>query len=556
VIQWSSTVARMAVRWVRTHRPPPFAPDEHIRRALPALKGCRLSLLVFDVKLENPLRFPFRPPSIKMSTVRVASRRIVAVQKMTGKAILAVTMLIVGVPLHHAGAQDWSRFRGPNGTGVAETTGLPLEIGPKKNLIWKTPLPPGHSSPILSEDRVFLTAFEGKKLLTIGLDRESGKILWQRESPRDRETKLDSRNNPASPSPAVDEQNVYVFFADYGIVSYDFEGKERWRHPLGPFNNTYGMGASPILADDKVLLVCDHNRGSYIIALSKEDGSVMWKTDRPEAKSGHSTPVLYHPEDGSTQVIVPGSFLLTAYSVDSGEKIWWVSGLSFEMKSTPVLDKGTIYIHGYGSPLNQPGNQIEVPTFDEALSELDGNGDDRFSKEEAEERTKGWFTFVDLNGDGFLESEEWSFYRAAMASTNGLLAIRVGGRGDMTESSVLWRYHRSVPQLPSPLLYRGVLYMVNDGGIVTSFKPESGEVIAQGRLEGAVDKYFASPVAADGKIYMASEQGKIAVLEPGGNLKPVAVSDLDDSCYATPAISRGRIYLRTPNALYCFGKEK
>jgi outer membrane protein assembly factor BamB len=124
----------------------------------------------------------------------------------------------------------------------------------------------------------------------------------------------------------------------------------------------------------------------------------------------------------------------------------------------------------------------------------------------------------------------------------------------MTESNVLWQYHRSVPQLPSPLLYSSVLYMVNDGGIVTSLKPETGEVIAQGRLMGAVDNYYSSPVAADGKIYFASEQGKVAVLEPGGTLEPVIVNDVGDTCYATPALSDGRIYLRTPSTLYCFGK--
>jgi outer membrane protein assembly factor BamB len=428
-----------------------------------------------------------------------------------------------------------------------------VEFGPEKNVVWKTPLPPGHSSPILSDDRIFLTAHEDKKLLTLCLDRETGKILWRRESPRDREEKLDKRNSPASPSPATDGKNVYVFFADYGIVSYDLEGNERWRHPLGPFNNSYGMGASPILADDKVLLVCDQSTDSFVTALGKKDGSVHWKTERPEAKSGHSTPILYRPEKGPLQLIIPGSFLLTAYSVDSGEKLWWVSGLSFEMKSTPVLGRGTVYINGYGSSMNQPGKQIEVSPFEEALRQ-DANGDGRLSKDEVDERTRPMFDFIDLKSEGSLDSEDWSFYRAAMASTNGLLAIRAGGRGDMTDSSVSWTYHRAVPQLPSPLLYRNVLYMVNDGGIVTSLKPESGEVIAQGRLEGAVDKYYASPVAADDKIFMVSEKGKVAVLKPGGSLETIAVNDLDDLCYATPAIGReGRFYLRTRNTLYCFG---
>jgi outer membrane protein assembly factor BamB len=466
-----------------------------------------------------------------------------------------ITAIALSLALNQARADDWSRFRGPNGLGTTEASALPTEFGPETNVIWKTALPPGYSSPILSKDRIFLTAYEGKKLLTLSLDRETGKILWQAESPRDREDKLDRRNSPASPSAATDGKDVFVFFHHYGIVAYDFEGNERWRYPLGPFNNVYGMGASPILAEDKVILVCDQSTNSFVIALGKEDGRVHWKTDRPEAKSGHSTPVLYYPESGPPQLIVPGSFLLTAYSVDSGEKIWWVSGLSFEMKSTPVLDNGVIYINGYGSPMNQPGKHIKVRSFEEALQQ-DVNKDGLLTEDEVDNQTKALFGFVDLKSDGLLDSEDWGFYADAMASTNGLLAIKVGGKGDMTDTNILWQYHRAVPQLPSPLLYKGILYMVNDGGIVTTFKPENGEVIGQGRIKDAVDKYYASPVAADGKVYMTSEQGKVAVLKPDGGLTPLVVNDLGESCYATPAIGReGRIYLRTVSTLYCFGSD-
>ncbi len=140
-----------------------------------------------------------------------------------------------------------------------------------------------------------------------------------------------------------------------------------------------------------------------------------------------------------------------------------------------------------------------------------------------------------------------------MASENGMLAIRMGGRGDVTDTNVRWKYHKAVPQLPSPIVYGNVLYMVNDGGIVTTLHPETGAELGQGRLKGAIDHYYASPVAADGKIYMASEKGKVAVLQPGGGLEPIAVNDLDDDIYATPAISDGKIYLRTRGWLYCFG---
>ena len=187
------------------------------------------------------------------------------------------------------------------------------EFGPDKNVIWKTELPFGHSSPALTRDRVFVTAARGTRLVTICLDRHTGKILWEREAPRPRTEKLDTRNGPAGPTPATDGVSVYVFFADFGLLSYDMDGRERWRLALGPFNNLYGMGASPVLVDDKVLLACDQNTNSFLIAVGQADGRVRWKTPRVEAHSGHSTPILYTPTGGGrTQVIVPGSFLLTA----------------------------------------------------------------------------------------------------------------------------------------------------------------------------------------------------------------------------------------------------
>ncbi len=451
-------------------------------------------------------------------------------------------------------ASEWSRFRGPNGTGVDPSgKSLPLRFGPGENVVWKTELPPGHSSPILTRDRVFLTAFDNDALLTYGLDRETGVVLWRRDAPRARVTKVDDRNNAASPSPAVDEKSVYVFFPDYGLLAYDFEGNERWRYPLDPFENVYGMGASPVVAGDNVVLVCDQNLHSYILALDRDTGEVAWKTERPEATSGHSTPVLSRPAEGELEILVPGSFQVTSYSAATGKKLWWVTGLSFEMKSTPVLADGILYINGYGAPENQPGTNVPALGWKEALAAQDGNKDGRLEGDEVQGHARSWFGFTDLNGDGHLDEAEWRYYEAALASRNGILAIRIGGEGDMTEESVAWAYHKRVPQLPSPLLYQGVLYMVNDGGVVTTLDPETGEMRAQGRLKGAVDNYFASPVAADGKVFFASELGKIAVISPRGGLEVLAVNDLGDLIYATPAIDDGRIYIRTRGALYCFG---
>ena len=315
------------------------------------------------------------------------------------------------------------------------------------------------------------------------------------------------------------------------------------------------MGASPVIVGDLVVLACDQSLGSYLLAVNKETGREQWKVERPEAKSGHSTPILWRGTDGKDQILLPGSFLLTSYDAATGKKLWWVGGLSFEMKSTPIIGKDTIYVNGYGSPQNDPGRKVNVPPADEIWKTADADSNGVISKAEFPKLTAAfWFDVSDLDTNGSLTKDEWAYYRAALDSENGMLAIKLGGSGDMSDTAIRWKYQRSVPQLPSPILFGGVLYMVNDNGIVTTLNPDTGEMIKQGRLTGAPGAHYASPTAADGHIYFASEAGAIVVVNPGGDLAPIAVNDLGEETYATPAFADGRIYVRTTSALYAFGK--
>jgi outer membrane protein assembly factor BamB len=459
--------------------------------------------------------------------------------------------------------EEWSQFRGPNGTGVSATTGLPDAFGPSKNVIWKTALPAGHSSPVLTDDRLFVTAHTTDKLLVICLDRKTGKILWQREAPRTQQGRLQNVNGPASPSPVTDGSNVYVFFQDYGLLSYDRDGKERWKLPLGPFNMFYGFGASPILVDDKVILPVDQDHPtSYLIAVDKNSGKVRWKVDRPIVISGYSTPIVYQPKQGPKQIVIPESFQLSAYSVADGKRVWWVRGLACEMKSIASQDGEYLYINGWGFPQNQPGRQVPTVSFEEGLAKYDKDKDRHITKAEAsgteqmDKMLNAAFEAFDMNRDEKLDAKDWEVFRAMMASENGLLAIKMGGEGDQTATAIRWRYQKPVPQVPSTLLYKGVLYMINDSGILISFNPATGEVIKQGRLHGAIDKYFSSPVAADDKVFLIGQGGQVSVLKAAGDWQVLAVNELDDECFATPAIADGRIYIRTRSALYAFGKEK
>ena len=478
---------------------------------------------------------------------------------------MILPLLLLYMPL--AAQDEWPRFRGPNGTGISTTTGLPIEFGPAKNVIWKTPLPPGHSSPVLTGDRVFVTAHTPEKeeyrLLVIALERSSGRILWQREVPRQQRGRLQNINGPASPSPVTDGENVYAFFQEFGLLSFSGGGKERWRLPMGPFNMYYGFGASPVLIEEKVILAVDQDKDSYLLAVDSRSGKQLWKTERPEVVSGYSTPTVYAPSSGAKQVIVPESFRLTAYALGDGKPVWWVDGLACEMKSVASLDHEHLYINGWGFPQNQQGRQIPTAPHEEGLRRYDRNKDglitrDEVSGDEAMDKmlkTDWAFEAFDLDRNGRLDAREWGVFRSMMASENGLLAIRLGGLGDMTSSAIRWKYRRPVPQVSSTLLYEGSLFMVNDSGILISLDPATGRILKQGRLKGAIDKYFASPIGAEGKVWLVSQDGTVSVVTARADWEILSVNSLGDEVFATPAIAGGRIYLRTRNTLYCFGNR-
>ncbi|MBI3693916.1 MAG: PQQ-binding-like beta-propeller repeat protein [Acidobacteria bacterium] len=480
-----------------------------------------------------------------------------------------VACALLALPL---AAADWPQFRGPNASGVGTAHHLPVEFGPAKNVVWKTDLPPGHSSPVVSGDRIFLTAADSEKLsdagrekvadtgegklLTFCLDRRTGKILWRREAPRARREAYQPTNSAASPSPVTDGRNVYVFFGDYGLLSYGPDGNERWRVPLGPFNNVNGHGSSPILVGNLLVLICDQDTDSFIIALDKDTGKTRWRVERPEITRSYVTPAIFQPKNGPAELIVPGAYELISYAVETGEKLWWVRGLSWQPKSVPVIDGDMIYAHSWEQG-GEAENPTETPTWTETLARYDSNHDGKISPEEiTDPRLKRGLENIDLDGNGTIEERDWEFYRARRSARNALLAVRHGGRGDLTSTNVVWRMQKFLPNVPSPLLYQGVLYIVKDGGILTSLDPATGAILKQGRLRGAPGTYYSSPVAADGKIYSISQEGKASVLKPGAQWEVLAVNDLKDECYATPALVDDRIYLRTRSRLYCFGQAE
>jgi outer membrane protein assembly factor BamB len=344
-----------------------------------------------------------------------------------------------------------------------------------------------------------------------------------------------------------------VFFGDFGLLAYDLDGTEAWRLPMGPFNNVNGHGSSPILAGNKLVLICDQDIGSYLIAVDKQTGKPLWRVERPEVARGYATPGVFQPKSGPAELIVPGAFQLVSYELESGKKLWWVTGMAWQLKSVPLFQGDMIYVNGW-----ETGGDTDYPptilNFEEVLKEHDANGDGKLSKTELPADVK-FSQDEDLDHDDLIDADDWNFRRTRRMAQNSLVAVRHGGRGDVTQTHVVWRHRKALPNVPSPLLYQDVIFLVKDGGIVTTLNPKTGEVLKQARLPNAAERYWVSPVAGDGKVYLASEGGKVSVLKAAGQWDVLAVNELADECFATPAIADGKIYLRTRTKLYCFGLQ-
>ena len=244
--------------------------------------------------------------------------------------------------------QSWPQFRGPGGAGVStEAHALPDQIGPDRNVVWQVAMPPGVSSPVVLGDRLYLTAVRGRdRLVTLGVDATNGRILWEAAAPLGKLERTDRRppGRLATPTPAVDERHVIVFFGSSGLLCYDIDGGLKWHRKLGPFQNSRGATSSPILVGEKVLLVEDHETGSFIAAFDRETGRTVWRTERLLFNRSYGTPVVWKVE-GRSLVVAVGSGLATAYDLADGKPAFFVQGASCVANPTPVVgDDGTLYI--------------------------------------------------------------------------------------------------------------------------------------------------------------------------------------------------------------------
>ena len=465
-------------------------------------------------------------------------------------------------------SSTWPEFRGKNCSGLARPDqNPPIDLVPGENLLWKTPLLCGESSPCIWGDRIFLTGFdkEKKQLQVMSYNRTNGKLLWNRVVPAKEIETYHVIATPAESTPATDGKRIYVHFGSYGLLCYDFEGEVVWTLELPVNDHEGGSGMSPIVADDLVILPIRHTKEEmYLLALDSKTGRKLWK--QPVSNLGHSTAVVC-----GNQVVLHGYDFIAGYSVNDGSEIWRVSAKTTG-STTPAANNDIVYVASFAY-LGEQRNRLPMPDYQEFLKKNDSNGDSLISKQEfpkvfhfnyrpemegtpeAVANLIDYWNLVDTDKSISIDSTEWQAYLdyyAQQSIDHGLVAIKTDGTGDVTASNVLWKENEGVPEVSSPLVYKGRVYMIKSGGIVTCVNARTGELLYRERL-GASGTYYSSPVAVNDRIYIASSKGTVVVFAAGDGLNVLARNNLKENILATPAIVDNKIYVRTDKHLYAFG---
>lgn len=419
----------------------------------------------------------------------------------------AILALICGMACAAAGrpamAENWPQWRGPTGDGISQETDLPVHWSKTENVAWRLPLPgPAGSTPVIWKDRVFLTsAGPGGDLLLLGVDID-GREKWKvKVTSGDRAVRGDEGNSSA-PSPATDGQHIWAFFANGVLGCYDLDGHEVWKenlqHRYGKFDIAFGLTSTPVLDGDRLYLQLLHSGASQVIALDKTTGEQIWKHDRQtdarkECEHSYASPTLYR--DGQREFLLThGCDYIVAHSLQDGHELWRCGGLNPKNSYNETL-------RFVASPVTAPG-LIVVPS----------------------------------------------------AKDGPVLGLSPDARGDITGTNEahVWTRSRNTPDVPSPLVVDGLVYLCRENGVLICLDAETGKQYYQERAFS--DRYRASPIYADGKIYVTARGGMVTVVKAGTEFEILSSNDMQEPISSSPAISGGRIYLRTFEALYAIGK--
>lgn len=485
--------------------------------------------------------------------------------------VLFLTLLITSGNIV---AEDWPQFRGPNCSGISDSEqSLPVEFSSTENVRWSTDLGDGIGSPVVASGRVFTSSMKDSGTVALqAFDALTGEPLWEREWKTGELLEIHKTNSNASTTPAADDQHCYFYFSTLGMICVDAKtGEDVWQKklPVPYFVFKWGAGMSPTLHKDMVLFCQDDDLNPAFYAFDKQTGEILWKDDRSDQAVNYSHPVICQTDKGD-EIVVAGTGRIIGYDPETGKRLWTSNNLLRNIKTTPVSIGDTIYI-----ALQSGG------IANQWLASIDrwetGNSDGKVSKDEIqafvgkfpvpEAFYKKTFDRGDLNKDGFLEGEELDIAFLPEGIHAGakhdeepaqefIMAVKGGGRGDVTESHLLWKHPtKYTDHIVSPLVADGRMLLIKGGGISTCYDISEGKQLwGPKRIQNSCE-YFASPIYGDHKIYIAGENGFIVVLESGPEQEILAKNDMGDSILGTPAIADGSLFIRTRGKLICVSEK-
>jgi len=473
-------------------------------------------------------------------------------------------------------ADDWPQFRGPNCTGISTSTKpLPVTFSDKNNVAWSKSIGDGIGCPVIAGGRVFASGMTGERQVALfAFDLQTGRQLWKRTWDTPELAEIHKTNSHASTTPAADGKRVYFYFKTLGMVALDAAtGRPLWHKTLPTpfFVFKWGAGMSPVLSRNLVLFCQDDDLSPAFYAFDKATGRIVWKETRDDQAVNYSHPVVARTKRGE-EIVVAGTGKLIGYDPKTGKRLWFAKTLLRNIKTTPVVNGDTIYISLQSGGI---ANQW-LASVDRAKT---GNADGRITKAEMqafvgktkipEAFYKRTFDRGDLNQDGFLEGEELdraflprgnfagARFDAKSPADEYILAVKAGGRGDVTKTHLLWKHRtKQTDHIVSPFVRDGRMLLVKGGGITTLFETAHGKPLRGPKRLPNTCNYFASPIYGDGKIYVAGDNGFIVVLKNSRDYEVLARNDMGEPIIGTPAIAAGRLVVRTRTKLICIASPK
>ena len=456
-----------------------------------------------------------------------------------------------------AQAEDWPQFRGSNGSGVSQSKGIPLEFSSSAQVAWKAHVGDGIGSPVVVNGRLFTSAMVGEQACALFcFDAASGRQLWRSEVDTGQLPRITPPNSHASSTPAADSERVYLYLSTIGLVAFDSSsGAELWRYamPKPAYLMDWGAAASPIVYKNSVIFCQDDDLSPFVVALDSKTGKQRWKTRREEMLAGYAVPIICETE-GRTDLVLAGSGKLKGYDPDTGKELWTCNTLLRTIMTSPVVRNGVIYLaaQSYGDSSR---------TLKHALLQwLDTNQDGVLSRAEVPKEFHERFDASDKNKDGILGPEELdtAFQSSGNMAAGGniIQAVRGGGSGDVTKTHLLWNLdHKTPSNLSSPLLYNERLYIVKSGGLASCYDARDGTVLWERTRLGNLGDYYASPIAADGKVFITGRNGFVLVLQDGPQLNVLFRNDLGEEIIGTPAIADSRLFVRSRENIICISAQ-